>query len=172
MSGRTAAPAPAPATGSTATRSSSSSTPPTRARPVCRADDDSDERTILRDTRSERLLRILVETQGLLLADLSPEDRDYWRSQRQLLLRRATEMTGASAELRAEGVVLVLPPDGPWSKEATVNFPAATADAWVALTLLDAANVAGPGNHRRPERDHVGVCRRRCRGVRGPRAPR
>ncbi len=103
------------------------------------ADEEADGGTVLRDTRSERLLRTLVETQGLLVADLSPEDRAYWRSQRQLLLRRATEMTGATAELRAEGAVLVLPPDGPWSRHATVNFPAATADSWVALTLLDAA---------------------------------
>ena len=107
------------------------------------ADDDVDGATVLRDTRSERLLRTLVETQGLLLADLSPEDRDYWRSQRQLLLRRATEMTGATAELRAEGAVLVLPPDGPWSKHATVSFPAATADSWVGLALLDAAAAHG-----------------------------
>lgn len=101
--------------------------------------EEEDAGPVLRDTRSERLLRTLVETQGLLLADLSPADREYWRSQRQLLLRRATEMTGATAELRAEGAVLVLPPDGPWSKNATVNFPAASADSWVALTLLDAA---------------------------------
>jgi len=101
-------------------------------------EDEVDDGTVLRDSRSERLLRVLVETQGLLLADLSPEDRDYWRSQRQLLLRRATEMTGGTAELRAEGAVLVLPPDGPWSKDATVNFPSATADSWVALALLDA----------------------------------
>ncbi len=117
-----------------------------QARPP--ADDEVDDGTVLRDSRSERLLRTLVETQGLLLADLSPEDRDYWRSQRQLLLRRATEMTGGTAELRAEGVVLVLPPDGPWSKDATVNFPSATADSWVALALLDAAaspDRANPG---------------------------
>ena len=104
---------------------------------------DVDDRATLRDTRSERLLRRLVETQGLLLSDLTPEDADYWRSQRQTLLRRAIEMTGATAELRAEGVVLILPPDGPWSKASTANFPAATADSWVALALLDAASAHG-----------------------------
>ncbi len=107
------------------------------------ADDEVDVGNVLRDTRSERLLRTLVETQGLLLADLSPEDRGYWQSQRQLLLRRATEMIGGTAELREEGVVIILPPDGPWSKNATVNFPSATADSWVALALLDAAASQG-----------------------------
>lgn len=103
--------------------------------------DDSEQ--LVRDTRSERILRMLVETQGLLLGDLTATERDYWRSQRQQLLRRACEMTGATAELRAEGAVLILSPDSPWSTAATVTFPAATADSWVALALLDAAIAHG-----------------------------
>ena len=92
-----------------------------------------------RDPRSATILRRLVETQGLLYTDLSPSELDYFRMQRQRLLARACEMTGATAEVRREGVLLVLAPDGPHSQAATVDFPAVTAAAWVSLHLVDAA---------------------------------
>ena len=57
-----------------------------------------------RDPRSATILRRLVETQGLLYTDLTPSELDYFRMQRQRLLARACEMTGATAEVRREGV--------------------------------------------------------------------
>jgi hypothetical protein len=90
-------------------------------------------------TRSQRLLRTLVEDTALLYADLHPLDAEYARGQRTWLASHAADMTGGTVEMRAEGMLLRLPPDRPSSAAATVLFPAATASPWFALKMLDAA---------------------------------
>jgi uncharacterized protein (TIGR02678 family) len=90
-------------------------------------------------TRSQRLLRTLVEDTVLLYADLHPLDAEYARSQRSWLAGHAADMTGGTVEMRAEGMLLRLPTDRPASAAATVQFPAATAAPWFALKMLDAA---------------------------------
>jgi hypothetical protein len=98
-----------------------------------------DEATAQTATRSQRLLRTLVEDTVLLYADLHPLDAEYARGQRSWLAGHAADMTGGTVEMRAEGMLLRLPPDRPASAAATVQFPAATAAPWFALKILDAA---------------------------------
>lgn len=106
------------------------------------------------DTRGPRLLRQLVETQMLAIADLAPADADYLTGQRNRLVHRAVEMTGATAEIRADAIILVLPSEGRFHTRATIHFPTATALSWACLWLLDAAArdstpVPGRAGHRR-----------------------
>ena len=89
-------------------------------------------------TRSQRMLRTLVEDTALLYADLHPEDAEYARGQRSWLAGHASDMTGGAVEIREEGMLLRLPPDRPASAAATVPFPAATATPWFALKMLEA----------------------------------
>ena len=89
-------------------------------------------------TRSQRMLRTLVEDTALLYADLHPEDAEYARGQRSWLAGHACDMTGGVVEIREEGMLLRLPPDRPASAAATVPFPAATAIPWFALKMLEA----------------------------------
>jgi len=89
-------------------------------------------------TRSQRMLRTLVEDTALLYADLHPEDAEYARGQRSWLTGHASDMTGGTVEIREEGMLLRLPPDRAASAAATVPFPAATATPWFALKMLEA----------------------------------
>lgn len=89
-------------------------------------------------TRSQRMLRTLVEDTALFYADLHPEDAEYARGQRSWLAGHASDMTGGTVEIREEGMLLRLPPDRPASVAATVPFPAATATPWFALKMLEA----------------------------------
>jgi uncharacterized protein (TIGR02678 family) len=89
-------------------------------------------------TRSQRLLRTLVEDTALLYADLHAVDAEYARGQRSWLARHAADMTGGTVEIREEGMLLRLPEDRPASAAATVVFPVATAPSWFALKMLDA----------------------------------
>lgn len=89
-------------------------------------------------TRSQRMLRTLVEDTALLYADLQPDDAEYARGQRSWLAGHACGMTGGTVEMREEGMLLRLPPDRPSSSAATVPFPAATATPWFALKMLEA----------------------------------
>jgi uncharacterized protein (TIGR02678 family) len=89
-------------------------------------------------TRSQRMLRTLVEDTALLYADLHPEDAEYARGQRSWLAGHASDMTGGTVEIREEGMLLRLPPDRLASAVATVPFPAATATPWFALKMLEA----------------------------------
>ncbi len=109
-----------------------------RALAPARPDADEDEVSRLH-TRSQRLLRILVEDTALLYADLHPLDADYARGQRSWLAGQAADMTGGVVEIRAEGMLLRLPEDRPASAAVTPLFPAATAGRWFALKVLDAA---------------------------------
>lgn len=95
------------------------------------------------DPRAQRLLRQLVETQGIELAGLAPEDREYWRGQRHRLIARAGEYTGGSVELTGDTATLILPAGHRFSRAATDPFPAAKAAHWVTLRLLDLAGREG-----------------------------
>ncbi len=104
------------------------------------ADDDESSRV---HTRSQRLLRILVEDTALLYADLHPLDADYARGQRSWLAGQAADMTGGVVEIRVEGMLLRLPEDRPTTSAVTPMFPAATAGRWFALKVLDASAAEG-----------------------------
>jgi uncharacterized protein (TIGR02678 family) len=114
------------------------------------ARDDEEDETPRLHTRSQRLLRVLVEDTALLYADLHPLDADYARGQRSWLAGQAGDMTGGTVEIREEGMLLRLPEDRPTTPAATPAFPAATAPAWFALKVLDAVTTAGePGQSGR-----------------------
>jgi len=108
------------------------------------------------DTRGQRMLRSLIETQALHPLALDESDRAYLGAQRRRLLDQAEEMTGGTVEPRADAWVLVLPSDQGLDPELAVSFPEATAADWVALALLDAA-----GRSATTEPDG----RRRCSGA-------
>jgi uncharacterized protein (TIGR02678 family) len=96
-------------------------------------------------TRSQRLLRVLVEDTALIYADLHPLDAEYARGQRSWLAGQAIDMTGGTMEIREEGMLLRLPEDRFTTTAATPAFPAATAPVWFALKILDAVTTeAGP----------------------------
>jgi uncharacterized protein (TIGR02678 family) len=104
---------------------------------------DADGETARVHTRSQRLLRILVEDTALLYGDLHPLDAEYARGQRSWLAGQAADMTGGVVETRAEGMLLRLPDDRPATSAVTPAFPAATAGRWFALKVLDASAAAG-----------------------------
>jgi uncharacterized protein (TIGR02678 family) len=111
---------------------------------------DGEEDTSRIPTRSQRLLRTLVEDTALLYADLHPIDAEYARGQRSWLAGQAADMTGGIVEIREEGMLLRLPDDRLATSRVTAAFPAATAAPWFALKILDAA-IAGrvPDGHGR-----------------------
>jgi len=90
-------------------------------------------------TRGQRILRQLVETQALDIAGLTPDETAYLVTQRPRLVELAQEMTGGTVEVRSDAWILVLPSDQGLDPATLVGFPEATAAAWVALGLLDAA---------------------------------
>jgi uncharacterized protein (TIGR02678 family) len=101
-------------------------------------------------TRSQRLLRTLVEDTALLYADLHPIDAEYARGQRSWLAGQATDMTGGVVELREEGMLLRLPDDRLTTSRVTAAFPTATAAPWFALKILDTASAGrAPDSHGR-----------------------
>jgi uncharacterized protein (TIGR02678 family) len=105
-------------------------------------DDDEEEEEAPRiATRSQRLLRTLVEDTALLYADLHPIDAEYARGQRSWLAGQAADMTGGVVEIREEGMLLRLPDDRLTTSHVTAAFPAATAAPWFALKILDAATM-------------------------------
>ncbi|WP_433007919.1 DUF2398 family protein [Kribbella sp. CA-294648] len=97
--------------------------------------DESEEGRIA--TRGQRVLRTLVEDTALLYADLHPADAEYARAQRSWLASQAVSMTGATVEMRSEGMLLRLPTDHPGAAAVTPVFPAATAASWFALKMLE-----------------------------------
>lgn len=112
---------------------------------------DGDEEDASRiPTRSQRLLRTLVEDTALLYADLHPIDAEYARGQRSWLAGQAADMTGGVVEIREEGMLLRLPDDRLTTSRVTAAFPAATAAPWFALKILDAATAGRvPDEHGR-----------------------
>lgn len=112
------------------------------------ADDEEDASRI--PTRSQRLLRTLIEDTALLYADLHPNDAEYARGQRSWLAGQAADMTGGVVEIREEGMLLRLPDDRLTTSRVTATFPAATAAPWFALKILDAATTErAPDEHGR-----------------------
>ncbi|MGH3202151.1 MAG: DUF2398 family protein [Streptosporangiaceae bacterium] len=105
--------------------------------------DAGDDQSSRVHTRSQRLLRILVEDTALLYADLHPLDAEYARGQRSWLAGQAADMTGGTVETRAEGMLLQMPEDRPTTAAVTPVFPAATAGRWFALKVLDASAAEG-----------------------------
>ncbi len=89
-------------------------------------------------TRYQRMLRELVETQALYPGWMSEEDQTYLGRQRSQLVDRVEEMTGGNVEVRADAWTLILPDDNEFASAANIPFPDTTADAWVALAMLDA----------------------------------
>ena len=89
-------------------------------------------------TRYQRVLRILVETQALFPGWMSEEDQVYLNRQRSQLVDRVEEMTGGSVEVRSDAWSLILPDDNEFARAGNIAFPDTTADAWVALAMLDA----------------------------------
>lgn len=89
-------------------------------------------------TRYQRMLRDLVETQALYPGWMSEEDQVYLSRQRSQLVDRVEEMTGGTVEVRVDAWTLILPDDNEFARAANIAFPDATADAWVALAMLDA----------------------------------
>lgn len=107
------------------------------------------------DTRGLRLLRQLVETQAILIDELPDNEQAYLVGQRSRLASLAEEMTGGQVELRADAMLLVLPPDRDLPSSTQLDFPAATAKDWVSLRLLDDVARATSGPVRRCGRDAV-----------------
>ena len=98
------------------------------------------------DTRGQRMLRQLVETQALEPGTLTDDETAYLTSQRRRLVDQAEQMTGGVVETRLDAWTLVLPSDQGLDTDLLVAFPEATAADWVALALLDAVGrVATPG---------------------------
>lgn len=93
-------------------------------------------------TRRQRMLRRLLEDTALLYGDLHVDDADYARTQRSSLAAAATEMSGGTVEIRAEGLVLRLPQDAPAGM--VIAFPGSKRSSWFALSILDGALAAGP----------------------------
>jgi uncharacterized protein (TIGR02678 family) len=104
---------------------------------------EGDDESSRLHTRSQRMLRVLVEDTALLYADLHPLDADYARGQRSWLAGQAADMTGGIVEIRAEGMLLRLPEDRLTTSTLTPVFPAATAGRWFALKVLDACAADG-----------------------------
>ncbi len=94
------------------------------------------------DTRSQWLLRELVESQALHPLELTEAEASYLISQRRRLVDHAEEMTGGTVEVRSDAWVLVLPSDQGLDPALTVDFPQVAAADWVALALLDATGRA------------------------------
>ena len=97
-----------------------------------------DPTTSADDSRSQRLLRRLVETQALHPRGLEESDLAYLTSQGRRLQDQTEEMTGGTVERRADAWVLVLPSDHDLDPDLTVAFPEPTAADWVTLAMIDA----------------------------------
>jgi len=104
---------------------------------------DAEDDTSRIHTRSQRLLRVLVEDTALHYADLHPLDAEYARGQRSWLAGQAADMTGGTVEIREEGMLLRLPEDRLTTAAAAPAFPAATAPVWFALKILDTVTTEG-----------------------------
>ncbi|MGW7680589.1 DUF2398 family protein [Kribbella sp. NPDC054772] len=79
------------------------------------------------------LMRRLVELPVLLYDDLTEAERIYLNSQRHRVLAWCTEMTGWTAEQRAEGIALVAAGED----ETDLAFPGLRATDFFALVVLD-----------------------------------
>lgn len=107
------------------------------------------------DNRGLRLLRLLLETQSILVDELPQPERDYLVGQRTRLVSLAEEMTGGTVESRADAITLVLPSDRDLPASVQLDFPSATAEDWVALRLLDDAARESSGAYRRCSRSNL-----------------
>ncbi|SHI82398.1 TIGR02678 family protein [Tessaracoccus bendigoensis DSM 12906] len=112
------------------------------------------------DSRGARLLRQLVETQGILVDELPEDEQQYLWGQRTRLASLAGEMTGGTVEIRSDLILLVLPADRELPASVYLDFPSATARDWVALRLLDdVARVTDGGTPTCPQDRVAGLAR-------------
>lgn len=100
------------------------------------------------DTRGVRLLRALVETQALYVAELTEDERVYLVSQRSRLVDQAQEMTGGIVEVRSDALLLAIPPDRELPGSLLMDFPSATAVDWACLSMIDRIAKATDGSFR------------------------
>lgn len=100
--------------------------------------------TSVEDTRGARLLRLLVETQAVHVDELGQGEREYLTNQRNRLADRAEEITGGSVEIRSDAIVLSIAPDRSLPSSLILDFPAATAQDWAALALIDRITAEHP----------------------------
>lgn len=119
------------------------------------------------DTRGVRLLRQLIESQGILVAELPPDEQQYLVGQRSRLASLAEEMTGGTVEMRADLILLVLPADRALPASVQLDFPAATAKDWVALRLLDDVARSATDGTRTCPRDRVTALARELHATHG-----
>jgi uncharacterized protein (TIGR02678 family) len=80
-----------------------------------------------------RLTRRLLDDPVLYYADLSEEELSYLTGQRAAITRRITELTGLTAEVRAEGIAMVDEDD----ELSDVRMPEVGTDGHVALLLAE-----------------------------------
>lgn len=93
-------------------------------------------------TRSQRILRALVETPVVLYADLEASDAAAMAGgARSLRAHDAAVLTGGIVEMRAEGMLLVLPSEP--GMPTLMDWPRAAASDWAALLFADLAGRAG-----------------------------
>lgn len=105
------------------------------------AEDDDEAREAQRQsTRVVRQLRTIVETPGLLYADLPPDERDLARTQRGLRAETALALIGGGIEARREGLVWISHED---DCPATVVWPTPKTESWAALMVADKAGRDG-----------------------------
>lgn len=93
-------------------------------------------------SRVVRHLRALVETPAVLYADLPADEAELARGQRGLRAADSIGLIGGSVEARAEGLVWISLED---ECPATVVWPTAKTESWVALMVADKA---GRDGHR------------------------
>lgn len=93
-----------------------------------------------RASRVVRQLRALVETPGLLYADLPADERELARNQRGLRAETVLGLVGGGIEARREGLVWISHED---DCPATMTWPTPKTESWAALMVADKAGRDG-----------------------------
>lgn len=91
-------------------------------------------------TRVVRQLRTLIETPGLLYADLPADERDLARTQRGLRADAVLGLIGGGVEARREGLVWISQED---DCPTTMVWPTPKTKSWAALMVADKAGRDG-----------------------------
>lgn len=105
-------------------------------------EDDESWEAHRQSTRVVRQLRTLVETPGLLYADLTHDEGELARNQRGLRAETVLGLIGGGIEARREGLVWTSHED---DCPATVVWPTPKTESWAALMVADKA---GRDGHR------------------------
>lgn len=102
--------------------------------------DDEAHEAERRATRVVRQLRTLVETPGLLYADLPADEADLARTQRGLRADVVLGLIGGGLEARREGLVWISHHD---DCPTTMTWPTPKTESWAALMVADKAGRDG-----------------------------